>query len=245
MDISKAFRSYISSCLVWILLVVLGRGEDVQSSPKLFYMNELCRRHFGIAISDRRAVRMAPWNPPSHVPPRITCIVPVWSNRYQNYMLSTTFKTMDLSKPSPSESCQTARLDLYNGNTTSSYYRLSGPNGICGKHATKNYYSTTRNIMTMKFATEFNSKDKYEYFEAVITPYHTGRCADDEFRCKNGRCVYHSLLCDSYNNCGDDSDEKDCKKLLLSIAAIIGIVVGCVTVVICKCCCAVCGYERI
>ena len=85
-----------------------------------------------------------------------------------------------------------------------------------------------------------------------VTSSFPGYCASDEFKCKNGRCVYRDLLCDGYNNCGDDSDEKSCKKLLLSIAAIIGIVVGCVviigiivTVVICKCCCAVCGYERI
>ena len=33
-------------------------------------------------------------------------------------------------------------------------------------------------MMTMKFATGFNMKDKYEYFEAVITPFHTGKELD-------------------------------------------------------------------
>ena len=48
-------------------------------------------------------------------------------------------------------------------------------NGICGKHAVKEYYSTTRNFLTMKFTTGVNDKYKYEYFEAVITPYHRGK----------------------------------------------------------------------
>ena len=33
----------------------------------------------------------------------------------------------------------------------------------------------------------------------------------DEFQCRNGRCVSKSVLCDSIDNCGDYSDETDCK----------------------------------
>ena len=33
----------------------------------------------------------------------------------------------------------------------------------------------------------------------------------DEFQCRNGRCVAKSVLCDSIDNCGDNSDEIDCK----------------------------------
>lgn len=245
----------MSVVVTWALMAVWIHGEDVQSKPKLFYMNLLCHprqgRRLGIQINDRKAIRIAPWDPPSQVPPIQTCAVPVWSHRYQNYRLSTTFKKVDMSHPSSSGLCIKARLDLYNGNTTMSAARLSGTDGICGKYAKKEYYSTTRNILTMEFMTGNNDKNKYEYFEAIITPFHTGHCQDDEFKCKNGRCVYRDLFCDGYNNCGDNSDESSCKKLLLSIAAIIGIVVGCVvvigiivTVVVCKCCCAVCGYER-
>lgn len=239
--------------IIWAHMIVWTHGEDVQSSsPRLFYMNRLCEAHLKIQIDGRKAIRVAPWDPPSQVPPTQACKVVIQSHRYQNYKLSTTFKKVDMSKASSSGLCYKARLDLYNGDTTMSAARISGTQGICGKHAKKEYYSTKINTLTMQFTTGIYVGNKYENFEAIVTPFHTGHCQEDEFKCKNGRCVYRDLLCDGYNNCGDDSDETSCKKLLLSIAAIIGIVVGCVvivgiivTVVICKCCCAVCGYERI
>ncbi|KAK2824813.1 hypothetical protein Q7C36_018740 [Tachysurus vachellii] len=36
-------------------------------------------------------------------------------------------------------------------------------------------------------------------------------CSEKEFRCGTGRCVNTSLLCDSYDDCGDLSDEHNCK----------------------------------
>ena len=35
--------------------------------------------------------------------------------------------------------------------------------------------------------------------------------SEDEFQCRNGRCISKSVLCDSIDNCGDYSDETDCK----------------------------------
>ena len=34
----------------------------------------------------------------------------------------------------------------------------------------------------------------------------------DTFRCDNGICVGKSHVCDDENNCGDNSDERDCGK---------------------------------
>ncbi|XP_070201910.1 uncharacterized protein [Littorina saxatilis] len=35
-------------------------------------------------------------------------------------------------------------------------------------------------------------------------------CTDSTFRCDNGRCVGQSNVCNGENNCGDDSDERQC-----------------------------------
>ncbi len=39
-------------------------------------------------------------------------------------------------------------------------------------------------------------------------------CAYYEVQCQNGRCVDARRLCDSYDDCGDGSDEENCGKQL-------------------------------
>lgn len=39
--------------------------------------------------------------------------------------------------------------------------------------------------------------------------YHT--CHENEFRCKNGRCVFKSWQCDHEDDCGDGTDEMNCE----------------------------------
>lgn len=38
-----------------------------------------------------------------------------------------------------------------------------------------------------------------------------GLCSHNEFRCKNGYCINETLVCDSENDCGDNSDEENCE----------------------------------
>ena len=43
------------------------------------------------------------------------------------------------------------------------------------------------------------------------TPY---PCADDKFSCANQRCIVAHWKCDGEDDCGDDSDERGCRKYL-------------------------------
>lgn len=38
-------------------------------------------------------------------------------------------------------------------------------------------------------------------------------CSKDEFKCKNGRCIFRRWMCDHDDDCGDGSDEANCRKL--------------------------------
>ena len=41
-------------------------------------------------------------------------------------------------------------------------------------------------------------------------------CSTTEFRCANGRCVSRDFICDLEDDCGDRSDERNCRKSSLS-----------------------------
>ena len=36
-------------------------------------------------------------------------------------------------------------------------------------------------------------------------------CSADQFQCDNKRCIRKAWRCDDENDCGDDSDERDCR----------------------------------
>ena len=49
----------------------------------------------------------------------------------------------------------------------------------------------------------------------------TGHCKSYEYRCRNERCISHSLRCRGHDPCGDDSD------CLMTIGAMAAIALGC------------------
>lgn len=44
-------------------------------------------------------------------------------------------------------------------------------------------------------------------------------CSPNQYRCSNGRCISSIWKCDSDNDCGDMSDEQECRKNLSRRAA--------------------------
>ena len=55
-----------------------------------------------------------------------------------------------------------------------------------------------------------------KHLHFVIIVYFSDKtCAPHQFRCDNQACIPATWKCDHDNDCGDSSDEKDCRKWLL------------------------------
>ncbi|XP_045191421.1 uncharacterized protein LOC123548316 isoform X2 [Mercenaria mercenaria] len=227
---------------------LVNATETLGLTPSHLYMNLLCG--YKKLLRSRDAILMSPW---SNKYPRSTqtCEVGVQNTKYLDYKFVITFKKMKLYRKT-SGICQKSRLDLFNGQSTYSIDKISDVNGLCGTHTDHTAYETRTSFLTLKYTTLNLPSGYAQDFEAVITPFHRGTCKHDEFKCQNGNCIKNNMLCDSYNNCGDDSDEEHCAAIL-TVAVIVGIVVGCVVfiavvgIIICCCCCgwccAACTYE--
>ena len=51
----------------------------------------------------------------------------------------------------------------------------------------------------------------FSYLYSVVFPAYNS-CAPNQFQCLNGKCIAGNWKCDSDNDCGDDSDERNCCK---------------------------------
>lgn len=57
------------------------------------------------------------------------------------------------------------------------------------------------------------SADDVEYNYSTFN-FITGHCEPNQFKCDNRKCIFKTWLCDSDDDCGDNSDEKDCDRSL-------------------------------
>ncbi|XP_046583586.1 vitellogenin receptor-like [Haliotis rubra] len=62
-------------------------------------------------------------------------------------------------------------------------------------------------FLDMDIAKIFTCDDYLEIRDGSSSSSSDTKCNSDEFSCDNGRCIDQSLYCDSYDNCGDDSDD--------------------------------------
>ena len=50
--------------------------------------------------------------------------------------------------------------------------------------------------------------------------YHTGKCANYEFTCANGKCLSKWRRCRGGDDCGDGSDEQQCRKFVITVTVL-------------------------
>ncbi|KAK3085607.1 hypothetical protein FSP39_006043 [Pinctada imbricata] len=70
-------------------------------------------------------------------------------------------------------------------------------------------------IIKGKHAVITFQSDRFTSYKGFLLKYISGPvpapyCLSDEFRCKNGKCIYSDWRCNGVDECGDNSDEKSC-----------------------------------
>uniref|UniRef100_A0A7N5ZPK6 Suppressor of tumorigenicity 14 protein homolog n=1 Tax=Anabas testudineus TaxID=64144 RepID=A0A7N5ZPK6_ANATE len=136
-------------------------------------------------------------NFPNYYPPKITC---QWSIEVpEGKTVKLTFKKFLLS-----ESGQKNKKDCHKD-----YVMVNGKK-FCGDQPDKTLMETSTNN---KMNVEFNSDSSYvdRGFEAEYEAIDTNDPCPNQFQCNNQRCIKSELRCDGWNDCGDMSDETNCK----------------------------------
>ncbi|XP_038123519.1 suppressor of tumorigenicity 14 protein homolog [Cyprinodon tularosa] len=71
------------------------------------------------------------------------------------------------------------------------------------------------NVLEVKFHSDESYTDKG--FLAEYEAFNHSNACPGEFACNNGMCIAKKLQCNGWNDCGDISDEKNCRRLIIQL----------------------------
>ncbi|KAJ7996687.1 hypothetical protein DPEC_G00239610, partial [Dallia pectoralis] len=134
-------------------------------------------------------------NFPSHYPPQTTC---VWDIEVPNSMsIRVKFNKMFISEPGQNHK-----------ECTKDYVEVNKEK-ICGNKPYITVVTVRENWTTVTFKSDMSYVDTgfTADFEAFVA---TNPCPG-EFACANNLCISNHLKCDGWNDCSDNSDERNCK----------------------------------
>uniref|UniRef100_A0A8C9V0Q4 Nuclear factor related to kappaB binding protein n=1 Tax=Scleropages formosus TaxID=113540 RepID=A0A8C9V0Q4_SCLFO len=134
-------------------------------------------------------------NFPSYYPPLINC---TWSIQVPDgKYVKVQFKKFLMSEPGQSYS--TCKKDFVQIGSTK----------LCGEKSPSTVVSVQSNKMDVLFSSDMSYVDRG--FSAEFEAFEPTDPCPGTFQCKNNMCVDSNLRCDGWNDCGDYSDEMNCK----------------------------------
>ena len=78
------------------------------------------------------------------------------------------------------------------------------------------YLSRNSVIVDINSTLEFCMLNDWYQTNLFFSPIDIGPCENpEEFRCENQLCVDQNFRCNGNDDCGDNSDEANCKELIL------------------------------
>uniref|UniRef100_A0A8C2B309 Suppression of tumorigenicity 14a n=1 Tax=Cyprinus carpio TaxID=7962 RepID=A0A8C2B309_CYPCA len=132
-------------------------------------------------------------NFPSYYPPSTTC---QWDIEVPNdKFIKLKFPKFMVSTGSPT--CPGAKVQIV------------GKSTLCGQLPANTMVTVNSNQVSVVFKSDSSQVDRG--FSATYEVFDPSDPCPDQFQCNNKRCINPSLRCDGWNDCGDSTDERNCK----------------------------------
>uniref|UniRef100_A0A8C4GIG8 Suppressor of tumorigenicity 14 protein homolog n=1 Tax=Dicentrarchus labrax TaxID=13489 RepID=A0A8C4GIG8_DICLA len=179
-----------------VMLVTMATNEKKNFPGFRAQVSQIQPTTCGGQLSGEKGTFTSP-NFPNYYPPRTSCI---WSIQVPNgKAVKVTFKKFLLSEPGE-ENRKECRKDYVEVNQKK----------LCGEKPDGTLTETSNsNPMSVMFVSDHSYVDRG--FSAEFEVIDIKDPCPKQFQCKNQRCIKLDLKCDGWNDCGDMSDELNCK----------------------------------
>ncbi|XP_007552393.1 ST14 transmembrane serine protease matriptase a [Poecilia formosa] len=184
-----------------VMLVTMGTNDKYNFPGFRAHVSqvppETLRKSCSTKLTGSKGTFSTP-NFPNYYPPNIKCDweIEVPSGK----VVKVTFKKLLLAEPGQE-----------NGkNCDKDYVMIDKNKKLCGDHKDGNIFEISKtNKMTLEFLSDHSYVDRG--FQAEYEAIDPVDPCPGKFHCRNGLCISQNLTCDGWNDCGDLSDEKNCK----------------------------------
>uniref|UniRef100_A0A8C0Y6F8 ST14 transmembrane serine protease matriptase a n=2 Tax=Cyprinus carpio TaxID=7962 RepID=A0A8C0Y6F8_CYPCA len=118
------------------------------------------------------------------------------------HMLKLSFDTFNLE-----ENCANDFVRVYDSLVAMDKHLMADT--LCGQLPANTMVTVNSNQVSVVFKSDSSQVDRG--FSATYEVFDPSDPCPDQFQCNNKRCINPSLRCDGWNDCGDSTDERNCK----------------------------------
>ncbi|XP_041376902.1 low-density lipoprotein receptor-related protein 12-like [Gigantopelta aegis] len=177
-------------------LLVLILHLTTAFKPEIYNVSSQCGQYIFVTSAVRLVLDSYAW------PTQVECEVHIKGNSdyHDPEYVSVRFLNLNLGG---TFDCSRAKVDILDYNRKV----LTPSEGVCDTIVLFGQpFESSGDTITVKFSRQ-RQVIQNGSFDILATAIGYGECDNGEFECTNGKCVADVVVCDSYNNCGDNSDE--------------------------------------
>ncbi|XP_039878647.1 suppressor of tumorigenicity 14 protein homolog [Simochromis diagramma] len=183
--------SFISSGNVMLLMLVTDEEKNFPGFRANYSPIPQTTLNCGGTLTGEKGSISSPFFP-SNYPPRTTC---VWNIEVaNNKFLKVLFNKFSLGNKT--EGCGHDYVEI-------------NDERLCGSDLKSPVFTINSNKMTITFKSDSSYVD--QGFTAEYEAFTPNNPCPGRFTCSNNLCINNTLRCDGWGDCGDDSDEINCK----------------------------------